>query len=111
MTGWRAMHAWTPDYLKRVAGDHLVEVMAGRDADPKYETNAHQRRTTMRFADYVDLVYGGRKTNDYYLVANNLFFDRPEVQPLLDDFSPSPSIWIRSPALAGASSGSVPPAP
>lgn len=86
MTNWRAMTAWTPDYLKRVAGDQTVEVMAGREADPKYEMNARAHRKKMRFAEYVDLVYSGKITNDYYLVANNAFFQKPEMRPLLKDF-------------------------
>ena len=87
MTGWRAMTTWTPDYLKSVAGDRMVEVMTGRDADPKYEMNARKHRTEMRFADYIDMVYSGRVTNDYYMVANNAFFQKPEAQPLLADFT------------------------
>jgi trehalose 2-sulfotransferase len=30
MTEWRATTAWTPDYLKSVAGEHTVEVMRAR---------------------------------------------------------------------------------
>jgi LPS sulfotransferase NodH len=87
MTGWRAMTAWTPHYLKSMVGDQMVEIMAGRDADPKYEINVQKHRTAMRFADYIDMVYSGNVTNDYYLVANNGFFQRPETQPLLQDFT------------------------
>ena len=29
MTGWRAMTAWTPDYLKSMAGDQIIEIMSG----------------------------------------------------------------------------------
>lgn len=87
MTGWRAMTAWTQDYLKSVAGDQMVEVMTGRDADPQYEMNGRKHRTELRFADYIDMVYSGKVTNDYYMVANNAFFQRPEAQPLLGDFT------------------------
>jgi LPS sulfotransferase NodH len=90
MTDWRAMTAWTPEYLKSVAGDLMIEIMAGRDADPKYETNARKHRTQLRFADYIDMVYSGKVTNDYYLVANNAFFQRPEARPLLQDFTAFP---------------------
>jgi LPS sulfotransferase NodH len=90
MTDWRAMTAWTPGYLKSIAGDQAIEVMTGRDADPKYERDSGKHRTEMRFADYIDTVYSGRVTNDYYLVANNLFFQRPEMQRLLKDFMAFP---------------------
>jgi LPS sulfotransferase NodH len=90
MTDWRAMTMWTPDYLKSVAGDPTVEVMTGRDADPKYEFNGRTHRTEMRFADYIDIVYSGKVSNDYYMVANNQFFQRTETQLLLQDITAFP---------------------
>lgn len=47
--------------------------MTGRDADPKYEMNGRKHCTELRFADYIDKVYSGKVTNDYYMVANNVF--------------------------------------
>ena len=85
MADWPAMHLWTPDYLKSRIGDEVVEVMADRNADPMFERNSQKHRREMRFGDYVDLVYGGDTTNEYYLVANNGFFQRPNVRVLLDD--------------------------
>jgi hypothetical protein len=87
MIAWRAMTAWTPHYLKSIAGDQMIEIMSGRNADPKYEMNAQKHRTLLRFADYIDMVYSGNVTNDYYLVANNALFQRPEMEPLLRDFA------------------------
>jgi LPS sulfotransferase NodH len=99
MSGWRALTAWTPDYLKSMVGDQMVEIMSGRDADPKYELNPEKHRMALRFADYIDMVYSGNVTNDYYLVANNMFFQRPETQPLLRDFTVFPHYL--NPATAG----------
>jgi LPS sulfotransferase NodH len=90
MADWRALTAWTPDYLKRVAGEQSVEVMTGRNSDPRYEINCAAHRAEMSFADYVDLVFNGGPTNDYYLVANNRFFERPGTRPLLQDFRTFP---------------------
>jgi len=90
MAGWRATAAWTPEYLKMAVGDLVVEVMGGRDADPKYERNGRRHRSKMRFADYIDLVYSGKVTNDYCLAPNNGFLQRPEAAPLLEDFIPFP---------------------
>jgi hypothetical protein len=90
MTGWRAMSTWTPDYLKWIAGDSLAEVMTGRDADPHYERNGPKHRTEMRFADFIDMVYNGKITNDYCMVANNRFLQRPGARPLLRDFTAFP---------------------
>ncbi|HEY6314162.1 MAG TPA: cupin-like domain-containing protein [Streptosporangiaceae bacterium] len=81
---------WTPAYLKSKAGDELVEIMANRDADPHYEVHSERHRELIRFADYVDMVYSGRVTNDYYMVANNGFLRRPGTRALLADFTVFP---------------------
>jgi hypothetical protein len=96
MTGWPAMTRWTPQYLKSVAGQHPVQVMTGREADPRYEMNGRAHRRDMPFADYIDMVYSGKVTNDYYLVANNAFFEKPEMQPLLDDIVAFPEYLART---------------
>ena len=85
MSDWPAMTRWTPEYLRRAAGGQIVEVMTGRDADPKYELNGRAHRREMRFGGYIDMVHSGRVTNDYYLVANNGFFGRPGTRSLLGD--------------------------
>ena len=81
---WTALTEWTPQYLKRAAGHSEVEVMTGRCADPRYEINARRHRTQMRFDAYVDMVHSGKVTNDYYLTANNLFFQNPDTWVLLE---------------------------
>jgi ribosomal protein L16 Arg81 hydroxylase len=64
--------------------------MTGRAADPRYEINAHRHRTDMRFDAYIDKVYSGKVTNDYHMTASNIFFQRPETQPLLNDVTAFP---------------------
>jgi len=88
MDDWAAMTRWTPDYLRSALGDEEVEIMADRQSDPAYEVNGGQHRRQIRFADYVDHVYDGTPSNDYYLVANNQFFQRPASEILLQDFTP-----------------------
>jgi LPS sulfotransferase NodH len=90
MTDWKAIRAWTPDYLKRVVGSQQVEVMTGRNRDLNYEMNSHKHRTQLCFADYIDMVYSGIVTNDYYMVANNRLLERPGAEPLLKDFTAFP---------------------
>jgi LPS sulfotransferase NodH len=90
MREWPAMSLWTPAYLKNKAGDVPVEIMANRDADPHYEMNSERHRKLVRFADYVDMVYSGRVTNDYYMVAKNGFFRSRGPHALLADFSAFP---------------------
>jgi LPS sulfotransferase NodH len=85
LAGWPAVTRWTPEHLKDVAGDERAEVMIRRGAGPDDERNGDVHRRELRFADYVDLVHSGRVTDDYYLVANNGFFERPWTRPLLAD--------------------------
>jgi LPS sulfotransferase NodH len=90
MDEWPAMDRWTPDFLRTALRDEEVEIMAERNRDPIYETNAERHRRHICFRDFVDLVYSGAPTNDYYLVANNQFFRRSRAQVLLQDFTPFP---------------------
>ena len=91
---WTAFTAWTPAYLKRVAGHSTVEVMTGRCADSLYEINARRHRTQMRFDAYIDMVHSGKVTNDYYLTARNLFFQNPDMRVLLNNLAPLPRQYL-----------------
>jgi ribosomal protein L16 Arg81 hydroxylase len=88
LVDWRAPHLWTPNYLKSVAGDEIIEFMAGRDVDPNCDANAAKHRSESRFADFIDKVYSGKMTNDYYMGASNVFFQKTAGQSLLKDFKP-----------------------
>ncbi len=82
---WPALSRWGPEYFKAACGEARVEIMSGRTRDPRYEINAYDHKQEVRFADYVEMVAAGGESNDYYLVANNGFFARPEMRPLYDD--------------------------
>jgi len=85
MEDWPALGRWNPQHLKTEYGDHLVEVMIGRSQDPRYEINRRSHKREVRFTVYVDMVTSAGESNDFYLVANNGFFGRPEMRPLLED--------------------------
>jgi hypothetical protein len=82
---WPALERWTPGYLVDRFGDDVVEVMTTREHDPRYEENVDAHRTRMAFRDYVAQVEASAPTNDFYLVANNHFLDRPAAACLLMD--------------------------
>jgi hypothetical protein len=84
---WPAVQVWTPGYLKETVGAEVVEVMAGRENDEEYEINLDAHRKAICFGDYVDLVTRAAPTNDFYLVANNHFLDKPGTAALWADFS------------------------
>jgi LPS sulfotransferase NodH len=90
MQDWPAMSAWTPDYLARVAGEEMVEVMTGRGADPRYETSGNRPRGELRFADYVDRLRSGKVGADNAMVASNRVLQGPQGRRLLQDFAAFP---------------------
>ena len=86
---WPARSLWTPDYLLEKIGDADVEVTSGRDADPRYEVNANEHKSTMSFADYVRAI-STQDGNDLYIVANNHLLESPAAAALWDDFAVDP---------------------
>ncbi len=73
MRDWPANTKWTPEYLRSLFGEEIVEVMTGRNTDPDYEIRSSLRKTQMRFSDYIDMCLNCGETNDIYLCAQNEF--------------------------------------
>jgi LPS sulfotransferase NodH len=91
MADWPAMTLWNGDYFKEKLGDEVIEVMTDRNSDPLFERNSGKHRSKMVFRDYVDLVYNGVSTNDYYMVANNAFFRNGGAGQLMSDIVQFPA--------------------
>jgi ribosomal protein L16 Arg81 hydroxylase len=87
---WKASSAWSLDYLTKLLGDVTVEVLTGRDSDPRFETNSDAHRQTMAFAEYLDWVAETEDSNDRYLSAKNHFLAQEAAGPLWDDFTFNP---------------------
>lgn len=85
--GWTAIGRWSPTYLASVIGAEPVEVMTGRDSDARFEINANEHKSTMRFDEYVDHVNAASWSNDKYLVANNHLLEKSAATPLWSDFA------------------------
>jgi ribosomal protein L16 Arg81 hydroxylase len=73
---------WQIDYLKTICEDIQVEVMSGRDRDPEYEVNSQMHKSFMRFSDYIAQMESSIAGNDCYLVANNHFFEKADLEIL-----------------------------
>jgi hypothetical protein len=85
-----ALTYWSPEHIAHSCGDAVVQVMFGRQNDPKYEINSESHKLELSMSEYVAMVVEGGATNDYYLVANNGFFERPETQALLEEIPQFP---------------------
>lgn len=87
---------WTPDYLESVLGDAPVEVMTGRDASLRYDTDAMAHQHSVPFSEFATRVREGGASNDYYLVANNRLLDKPAAEPLWPDLEPMPEFMAKA---------------
>jgi hypothetical protein len=95
---WAATAKWTKDYLAEVLDDLPVEVMFDRDSIEVHKQNVSKAiRRTMPMHAFLDLVFSGELTNQYYLVARNDFFASDGARPLLDDIQ-WPDRYIRNAA-------------
>lgn len=88
---------WTPEALRRAAGEVEVEVQAGRLADRDYETRSHRHKSQMRFTQFLDLVESG-PANDVYMTANNTAANAELLRALAGDLRPLPPILRPDPA-------------
>jgi ribosomal protein L16 Arg81 hydroxylase len=84
---WAATSLWNPAYLADKLGSVEVEVMTGREGDPRYEINSDQHRFVMPFDEYVAKIQAQSHSNDAYLVANNKLLATEAALPLWDDFT------------------------
>lgn len=82
---WKAFRLWNSEYFASSCGNETIEVMAGRNSDPRYELNSDLHRKTMSFREYIDHITQSGGSNDHYLVANNNFFARPGMKHLFND--------------------------
>jgi hypothetical protein len=98
MNGWAAMQRWTPEYLKGRCGDQTVQIQNRRESNPRYEIENQTHESTIRFADYVDKVFGGGSTNDFYMTANNAGANRDILPALREDFDLLPEYLDREAA-------------
>ncbi|MBC7728357.1 MAG: cupin-like domain-containing protein [Microbacteriaceae bacterium] len=96
---WPAMQRWTPAYFREHFGDAMVEIQAGREADPDYEMNSPRHKRTVRFAQFIDGMTSATSSNDQYLTANNHALEHPALAPLLRDVGPLPN-WFDATRLA-----------
>ena len=86
MSDWPALERWGPAHFAERFGDEMLEVSAGREADPRFEDRfpAHRRRMTMR--QLVETVTQ-KQGNDVYLVAKNRLLEREPFAALRKDYS------------------------
>jgi hypothetical protein len=76
---WPALRKWTPAFFRRRFADEMIEITAGREADPFYDMNFRAHRRRMRMDRFIDRVLAAGTTNDLYMVSNNRTMRRPMI--------------------------------
>jgi hypothetical protein len=71
MAAWPALTRWTPEYLKAVVGDRLVEFQGERTGDPRFEMDKDSHRREAPFDSFIDRILRPGAGNDAYLTAYN----------------------------------------
>jgi len=97
---WPALRKWTPAYFRRWFGREMIEIAAGRDADPDYDANFAAHRKRVRMDRFIDRVLAAGASNDFYMVSNNRTMVRRRFRALLDDIRPQPDLFERPAPLA-----------
>lgn len=96
MHTWKALSLWSPEYLKATYGHETVEIMAGREPNPKYEINSDKHKSIALFRDYVDMVTRVGRSNDFYLEANNHLLEKKGMKGLYEDIEIFPEYLDRN---------------
>lgn len=110
---WPAFRKWRPAYFAKHYGDVVVSVAAGREADPLYDLHTEALSREMPMRELVERIDARSKSNDLYMVGNNLSIERPELRTLWKDvrFPPwlDPENLRRRAALWFGPAGTVTP--
>lgn len=85
---WRALSAWSLDYLEAAVGPVLVELQAGRSTDRLYEQNSAKYKRKVSWQSFLAALRDAKRSNDFYLTANNGAANRDVLAPLWEDFGP-----------------------
>ena len=94
---WRALTAWSVDYLEKMVGAATIELQAGRNADRLYEQRSASHRRKVSWHAFLAALRDGEHSNDFYLTANNGAANRHALAPLWEDFGPIDGILSGNP--------------
>jgi hypothetical protein len=108
---------WTPKDMKRELGDLEITVTDDRESDPLYDQNSATHSKTTTIGKFVDRILRApkKKTNDFYMVANNKTMDRPEMRAfihkhiVIDEKIFDPKLFVGGTSLWLGPKGTVTP--
>jgi Rps23 Pro-64 3,4-dihydroxylase Tpa1-like proline 4-hydroxylase len=95
MSNSPAVRTWTPNFFAEHYGSVQVGLTADRNLDPEYEWKFKEIVRDVTLREFVDRLRREPESNDYYLVARNMFFDQPALEHLRRDLEPPADIINR----------------
>lgn len=98
---WRALSLWSLDYLGKAVGPAIVEIQEGRSADRLYEQHSANYKRNVSWQIFLAALGSGRRSNDFYLTANNGMANRDILKPLWQDFGTIDGILSGNPQEQG----------
>jgi hypothetical protein len=90
------VQTWTPDFFAERYGSVRVELTTDRNLDPEYEWKFQNSVKGVTLRELVERQRREPESNDYYLVARNMFFDQPALADLRNDLQPPADIINRN---------------
>lgn len=87
-----AVRTWSPEFLAEHYGQVPVQITSGRERYADYELRYRETVQTVTIKEFCERLAAHGKSNDFYLVARNNFFDNPQLSPLRDALEPPVSI-------------------
>jgi hypothetical protein len=87
-----ALKKWSPDYFGKKFCNAPLTVSLNRDNYVEYEKNFQQTVKNITMGEYLKLLSKNPRSNDFYIVAKNYFFDNPYYQSLRKDIVPPTEI-------------------
>jgi hypothetical protein len=83
---------WTPERLRALPADTMVEVQMGREANADYEAQCLDHRKRVPLERLLLMLAQDRPTNDFYVTANNSGHNRAALGPLWEDLGDIPGV-------------------
>ncbi len=93
---WPPLERWRPERLAERFGEVEVEIISGRESDPRHDIMPDPLRTRIRLGAFLHQLITAGPSNDAYLTARNLALQRTELRELLGDVHPIPG-YLRAP--------------
>jgi hypothetical protein len=82
---WKSAN-WTINDLKKRVGHIEVQIQHGRESNQNFETERHKHNKSISMNEFLDLMDGAEKSNDFYMTAYNASQVTKKLYELVEDY-------------------------